>query len=74
MLSLLGGSNRLPLFPMDKYFIGINETKKRINRFTIGYVVITDLNVSRTFREKLEKCMLTKFVPITQPLIKSTFF
>ena len=39
MLSLLGANNRLPLFNVAKSFIWINETKQRINEFTIFFFV-----------------------------------
>ena len=39
MLSLLGANHTLPLFHMAKLFIWINETKQRINGFTIGYII-----------------------------------
>ena len=45
MLSLLGANYRLPLFHMTKRFIWINETKKRSNEFTIGYIINQGLNV-----------------------------
>ena len=53
MLSLLGANNSLPLFHMDKRFIWINETKKRINEFTIGCIINTGLNVKKAFREQV---------------------
>ena len=45
MLSLLGENHRLPLFHMAKHFIWLDETKKRINEFTIGYMINLGLNV-----------------------------
>ena len=72
MLLLLGANNCLPLFHMDKRFIWLNETKQLINEFTIGYMINTDLNVNKDFREKVEKCMYTTFGEITQPFIKAT--
>ena len=71
MLSLLGVNNCLPLFHMAKRFIWLNEKKKRMNEFTIGYMINPGLNVNRDFREKVEKCMYTKFGEITQHFIKS---
>ena len=72
MLSLLGANYRLPLFHMAKRFIWLNETKKRINEFTIGYMINPGLNVNKAFREQVEKCMYTTFGEITQPFIKAT--
>ena len=57
MLSLFGANHHLPLFHMDKRFIWINETKKRINEFTVGYMINTGLNVNKAFVEQVEKCM-----------------
>ena len=50
MISFLGVNHRLPLFCMDKHFIWINETKQRINRFMIGYMINPVLNVINAFR------------------------
>ena len=50
MISLLGANHRLPLFHMAKRFIWINETKQRINEFTIGYMINPDLNFNKAFR------------------------
>ena len=72
MLSLLGANHHLPLFCMAKFFIWINETKKSINEFTIGYMINTGLNVNKTFREQVKKVIYTTFGEITQPLIKAT--
>ena len=55
MLSLLGANNLLPIFNMDARFIWLNETKKRINEFMIGYVINTGLNVNKAFIEQVEK-------------------
>ena len=57
---------------MAKRFIWINETKKLINEFTIGYMINPGLNVNKAFREKVGKCMYTKFGEITQLFIKAT--
>ena len=72
MLSLFGANHRLPLFHMAKHFIWLNETKKRINEFTIGYMINPGLNINKAFREKVGKCMYTSFGEITQPFIKPT--
>ena len=72
MLSLLGANHRLPLFHMGKRFIWINETKKSIDEFTIGYIISLGLNVNKYFKEQMEKCIYTTFGPITQPFIKTT--
>ena len=38
--SLLGKNHRLPLFHMTTSFIWIEETKERINEFSIGYMCL----------------------------------
>ena len=53
-------------------FIWINETKKRINEFNIGYMMNPGFNVNKTFIEQMKKCMFTTFGAIAQPFIKST--
>ena len=72
MLSLLEENHRLNLFHMANRFIWINETKKCINEFTIGYMINPGLNVNKTFREQVENFMLTTFGAITQPFMKYT--
>ena len=57
MLSLLGVNHPLPLFHMAKRFIWINETKKRINYFTIGYMINPCFNVYKDFREQVKTFM-----------------
>ena len=47
--SLLGDNHRLPLFHMDKRFIWIEETKERINRFQIVYMINPTLNINKAF-------------------------
>ena len=56
---------------MAERFIWINE-KKRINKFTIGYVINPGLIFNIPFRENVEKYMFTTFGTITQPYIKAT--
>ena len=50
MLSLLGDKHCLPLFHIAKRFIWINETKQRMNDFTIGYMITPESNVNKAFR------------------------
>ena len=57
---------------MAKRFIWLNETKQLINEFTIGYMIHPGLNISKAFREQVEKCMYTTFGEITQPFINAT--
>ena len=72
MLSFWGANHCLHLFHMAKRFIWLNETTKRINHFTIGYMISPGLNVNKDFIEQVEKCMHTVVDEITQPFIEST--
>ena len=54
---------------MDKGSIWLEETKERINEFSIGYIIHPTLNINKGFREKVTKCMKTTFCAITQPHI-----
>ena len=49
MLSLLGANHCLPLFHMAKGSIWLNETKKDINEFIIGYMINPGLDVNKAF-------------------------
>ena len=69
MQSLLGSYHCLPLSHMDKSYIWIEETKERINEFLIRYRINPDLNINKSFKEQVTKCMKTKFSAITQPHI-----
>ena len=58
------------------YFIRLNVSfglmkKKRIYKFTIEYMIHPGLNVNKTLKKQVEKCMLTIFGAITQPFIKA---
>ena len=64
-----GANHCLPLFRMAKSFIWLNETKQRINELTTGYMINTNLNINKAFREKVDKCMKNKFDAITQNFI-----
>ena len=72
MQSLLGDNHRLPLFNMAKSFIWLEEAKKLINEFQIGYMTNPILNINKSFRKQVNKFMKTIFVAITQPHIKTT--
>ena len=56
---------------MAKSFIWLHE-KKRINEFTIGYIINPGLNVNKTFREQVRKRMFTISGEIIQSFIKFT--
>ena len=53
MLSLLGANSRLPLFHLAKTSICLNETKKCLNEFMIGYMINPGLNVNKISREQV---------------------
>ena len=72
MLSLLGSNNRPPLFHMSEHFIWINEKKRCINEFTIGYMINPGLNVNKAIREQVVKYMFSTFGEITYPFIEAT--
>ena len=69
MQSLLGDYHRLTLSHMDKSFIWIEETKERINEFSIVYMINPYLNINKAFKEQVTKCMKTTLVTVTQPHI-----
>ena len=71
--SLLGVNHRLPLFHMNKSFIWLEETKERINKFSIGYMINPTLNINKSFREKVTKLMKTTFFAIKKPRIRTIF-
>ena len=73
MLPLLGENHRLPFFNMAQHFIWLEETKKGIEEFKIGYKINPCLNVNKAFRYQVQKCMYTAFGEITKPFIKYTF-
>ena len=69
MESLLGTNNRLSLSHMAKSYIWLEETKERTNEFSIGSMIIQTLNINKSFKEQVNKCMKTIFVAMTQPRI-----
>ena len=71
IFSLLGENHRLPFFHMARRFIWNNGTKRRINEFTIGYMINPSLNINKSSREQVKKCMFITFGAITKPFIKS---
>ena len=59
MLSLLGANHCLPLFHMPKRSIWLNETKQRINEFTIVYMINKGLNINKASENKWKNlCIL----------------
>ena len=67
----MGDNHRQPLVNMAKNFIWLEETKERINDFLIGYMINSALNINNAFKEKVTKCMKTKFGETTQPHIRN---
>ena len=59
--SLLGNSYCLPLLHMAKSYIWLEETNKRINEFSIGYMINPNLSMNKDFRQQVKLCMRTKF-------------
>ena len=59
--SLLGTNHRPPLSYMDKSYIWIEETNQRINEFSIGYMMNTNLIINKAFREQVKVCLKTTF-------------
>ena len=72
ILQLVGDNNCLLLLHMAKRFICLEETKERINEFDIGYMINSDLDVNKAFREQVDKCMNNMFGALTQNFIKNT--
>ena len=54
ILSLLGTNNCLPLLHMAKSYIWLEETNQRINDFSIGYMMNTNLSMKKFFREQMK--------------------
>ena len=50
---------------MAKSYIWIEETNKRINEFSIGYMMNTILNTHKCFREQVKVCLKNTFSTLT---------
>ena len=72
MLSVLEKNHLLPLCHMANRFISLEETKQRINEFSIGYMINPKMNINKAFREQVHTCINNTFGPIPQPYIRST--
>ena len=57
---------------MARSFILLEETKESINKFSIGYIINSRLNINKVFREQVHKCTNNKFGSSTKPFIKAT--
>ena len=71
MLSLLGNNHPLTLFNMARSFIWIEETKERINEFSIGYMINPKFNFNNPFRKQDHKFTNTTLGEITTPHIRT---
>ena len=65
MQSLLGTNCRKPLLHMSKSYIWLDEKNQRINEFSIGYMMNSNLNTNRDFREQVKVCLKNTFCPDT---------
>ena len=72
MLSLLGDYHCLTILHTAKCFICLNETKKSINEFAIGYKTNPGLHINKAFIYQVEKYMHTTFGECKKHLIKAT--
>ena len=64
--SLLVNNHRLPLSHIDKSYIWLEETNKRINELSIGYMMNPNLSINKSFKEKVKIFMKTTLGAITQ--------
>ena len=64
--SLLGTNHHMPLSHMAKSYICLEETYKRINEFSIGYMMNPNLVINKDFKEQVKICMKTKFATTIQ--------
>ena len=58
---MLGAYHHIPLSHMAKIYIWIEETKKRINEFSIRYMINPNLNINKAFKGQVTKFMRTTF-------------
>ena len=47
-------NNHMPLFNMSKNIVYMNSIEKRMNQFSIGYMINPKLHVNKVFRDKIE--------------------
>ena len=57
---------------MAKSYIWLEETKVRINEFSIGYMIDPNLDINKAFKEQVNKFTKNTFGAITQPHISKT--
>ena len=63
--SLLGTNHCLHLLHMAKSYIWLEETNQRINEFSIGYMMIPNLSINKSFKERDKICLKTTFSTTT---------
>ena len=61
MQYMLGTNHHLPLSHMAKSYIWIQENNKRIDEFSIGYMMNKNLSINRVFKEQVKVCLKTTF-------------
>ena len=69
MQLLLGTNHHMPLSHMSKSYIWLEETKEQIGEFSIVYMINQSLNMNKSFKNQVTKCMKSTFGAITQPHI-----
>ena len=65
MQSMLGTNCCRPLLYMSKSYIWLEETNQLINEFSIGYMMNTNLNTNKAFRDQVKACLKNTFGPST---------
>ena len=58
---------------MSKRYIWLEETNKRINEFSIGYIMSPNLNMNKVFRYQVNVCMKTTLSTSTMTPISKMF-
>ena len=61
MQSLLGTNFRMPLLHMSKIYIWLEEKNQHINEFSIGYMMNSNFNRNRAFRDQVKVCLKNTF-------------
>ena len=63
---LLGTNHCLPLSHIAKSYIWLEEKNKRINEFSIGYMMNPNLSMNKVSTEQVKICMKNTFAKTTQ--------
>ena len=72
--SMLGTNYLMPLSHMAKSYILFEETNERINEFSIGYMMNSNLSINKAFKEQVKICKKTRFGTMNQQHISKTSF